>query len=141
MVTRMQGSSNWNAVKKTVCSVCHTPLKTYYDREIKRTRDLSSGSFRIYVEFEYRRVFCKKCNAVKVETLSWLASNTRYTKRYERHIGRLCRELTVKRVAELERLSWYQVRQIEINYMNELVNHFGKITRLRAIRNRRNLYP
>jgi len=70
---------------------------------------------------------------VKVETLSWLASNTRYTKRYERHIDRLCRELTIKRVAELERLSWYQVRQIEINYMNELVGRFGKITRLRAI--------
>ncbi|MDN3511719.1 MAG: transposase [Candidatus Jettenia sp.] len=70
---------------------------------------------------------------MKGETLSWLASNTRYTKRYERHIGRLCRELTIKRVAELERLSWYQVRQIEINYMHELVGRFGKITRLRTI--------
>lgn len=70
---------------------------------------------------------------MKVETLSWLASNTRNTRRYERHVGRLCRELTIKRVAELERLSWYQVRQIEINYMNELVGRFGKITRLRAI--------
>jgi len=70
---------------------------------------------------------------VKVETLSWLASNTRNTKRYERHVGRLCRELTIKRAAELERLSWYQVRQMEINYMNEIVDRFGKITKLRAI--------
>ncbi|WKZ16486.1 MAG: transposase [Candidatus Jettenia caeni] len=107
--------------------------KTFYDSETKRARDLSSGSFRISVEFEYRRVFCKKCNAVKVETLSWLASNIRYTKRYERYIGRLCRELTIKRVVELERLSWYQVRQIEINYMHELVGRLGKITRPRAV--------
>ncbi|GIL21393.1 MAG: hypothetical protein BroJett041_25070 [Candidatus Jettenia caeni] len=70
---------------------------------------------------------------MKVETLSWLASNIRYTKRYERYIGRLCRELTIKRVVELERLSWYQVRQIEINYMHELVGRLGKITRLRAV--------
>ena len=32
--------------QKTVCSVCHTPSKTHYDSEIKRARDLSSGSFR-----------------------------------------------------------------------------------------------
>lgn len=83
MVIHMRGSSNWYAVKKTVCSVCHTTSKTYYDSEIKRARDLSSGSFRIYVEFEYRRVFCKKHNAVKVETLSWLASNTRFAEMVE----------------------------------------------------------
>ncbi|QII09390.1 putative transposase [Candidatus Kuenenia stuttgartiensis] len=61
MVIRMRWSSNWYADKKNVCSVCHTPSKTYYDSEIKRAIDFSSGAFRIYVEFEYRRVFCKKC--------------------------------------------------------------------------------
>ena len=70
---------------------------------------------------------------MKVETLSWLASNTRYTKRYERHVGRLCRELTVKRVAEIERLRWAQVRQMEIHYMKDLVSRFGKITKPRAL--------
>ncbi|MBW7899789.1 MAG: hypothetical protein EX330_13760 [Candidatus Brocadia sp. BROELEC01] len=81
MAIPMHGSSNWYTAKKNHLLRLSTPSKTYYDSEIKRTRDLSSGSIRIYVEFEYRRVFCKKCNAVKVETLSWLASNTRYTKR------------------------------------------------------------
>lgn len=80
MVIHMRGSSNWYVVTKNVCSVCHTLSKAYYDNEIKRTRGLSSGSFRTYAEFEYCCVFYKKCNAVKVEVLSWIAPNTRYTK-------------------------------------------------------------
>lgn len=88
---------------------------------------------RIYLEFEYRRVFCKHCRMVKTELLSWLAESGRFTKRFERTIGKLCRLMTVKEVAKLHRLSWDQVRRMDVAYMRELVARHPPSIALRAI--------
>lgn len=76
---------------------------------------------RIYLEFEYRRLFCRRCQSVKRENLEWLASSKRFTERFEQAIGRQCREMSIARVAEMNRLSWDQVRRIEKNYMRKLL--------------------
>lgn len=88
---------------------------------------------RIYLEFEYRRMFCKRCQAVKRETLAWLASSKRFTERFEQAIGRQCRETSIARVAEMNRLSWDQVRRIEKNYMRTLLAKHPPSKELRAI--------
>jgi transposase len=96
-------------------------------------RDLDAGPTRIYLEFEYRRVACPQCKAVKRETLTWLASSARFTQRYEEQIGRLCREMTVSRVAELNNLSWDQVWRMEKSYMRRLLEQHPPAQQLRAI--------
>lgn len=96
-------------------------------------RDLDAGEIHIYLEFEYRRVACPRCNAVKRETLAWLASSARFTQRYEDQIGRLCREMTVSRVAELHNLSWDQVWRMEKSYMRRLLEQHPPSQKLRAI--------
>lgn len=96
-------------------------------------RDVDSGGTRIHLEFEYRRVDCRKCNGVKQETLAWLAESGRFTKRFEETIGRLCRTMTVKEVAELHRLSWDQVRRMDVSYMRDLWAKHLPQKRLRAI--------
>ena len=68
-------------------------------------RDLNVGATQIYLEFEYRLVACPHCKALKRETLSMLAKSALFTQRFEDRIGQLCREMTVKRVAELNNLS------------------------------------
>jgi len=61
---------------------------------------------------------------VKQETLAWLAESGRFTKRFEQTIGRLCRTMTIKEVASFHRLSWDQVRRMDIGYMRDLwANH------------------
>jgi transposase len=70
---------------------------------------------------------------VKQETLAWLASSGRFTKRFEADIGRQCREMSIARVAEIHRLSWDQVRRMEIAYMRDLVKKHPPSKRLRAI--------
>jgi transposase len=94
---------------------------------------LDSGGIRIYLEFEYRRVLCKRCQAVKRETLAWLASSKRFTERFEQAIGRQCREMSIARVAEMNRLSWDQVRRIEKNYMRALLAKHPPSDNIRAI--------
>ena len=96
-------------------------------------RDLDAGATRIYIEFEYRRVACPRCRAVKRETLSWLAQSARFTQRYEDRIGQLCREMTVTRVAELNNLSWDQVWRMEKSYMRRLLERHPPSGQLRAI--------
>ncbi len=52
--------------------------RTWYDRKVRRVRDLSCGDLRIYLEFEVRWVQCRRCGGVKQEQLTWLAANPHY---------------------------------------------------------------
>jgi hypothetical protein len=54
----------------------------WYDRKVRRVRDLSCGDTRIFLEVEVRRVDCRNCGKVKREQLDFLADNPLYTKRF-----------------------------------------------------------
>lgn len=84
------------------------------------------AGWRIYVEFERWRVRCPRCRAVFVERLDWLAKNPRYTERFAMHVGGLCREMTNKAVAELERLHDSTVKDLDKIYMRKQVVAAGK---------------
>ena len=76
------------AGKKTACGACGRIRRTFYDHKVRRMRDLSCGDTRVHLEFEIRRVSCRSCGTVKQETLSWLADNPFYTKRFAFYVGR-----------------------------------------------------
>lgn len=54
-----------------------------------------------------------------METLSWLAKNPRYTKRFAIQVGKLCRNSTNKDVAETLYLSPHTVKALDKVYMRE----------------------
>lgn len=62
-----------------------------------------------------------------------LANSARFTQRFEDRIGQLCREMTVKRVAELNGLSWDQVWRMEKCYMRRLLEQHPPSKQLRVI--------
>ena len=62
-----------------------------------------------------------------------LAKSARFTQRFEDRIGELCREMTIKRVAELNNLSWDQVWRMEKCYMRRVLDHHPSSKKLRAI--------
>jgi hypothetical protein len=45
----------------------------------------------IYLRFEIRRLFCRRCGAVKRELLDFLADNPVYIMRFARYAGRRSR--------------------------------------------------
>src|SRR5271154_1893313 len=98
--------------KKTTCGVCGQASRGYYDKIVRRARDLSSGDRRVYLEFEVRRVQCRRCGTVKRERLDWLGDNPLYTKRFSFFVGRRCRVSTVKEVAEELHLDWHTVKEL-----------------------------
>ncbi len=68
----------------------------WYDRKLRRVRDLSCGDTRIFLELEVRRLDCRHCGKVKRERLDFLADNPLYTKRFAYYVGRRCRSATIK---------------------------------------------
>jgi len=88
-------------------------------------RDLSCGDTRIYLELDVRRVECKGCGAVKQERLNWLADYPFYTKRFAFFVGRRCRAMTIKDVAQETHLDWWTVRRLEMEYMREQLRRVG----------------
>jgi len=109
-----------------VCSCCGHRCRGRYDKETRRARDLAVGEWRIFVEFERWRVYCRRCRGVFVERLDWLAPNPRYTERFAKRIGTLCRDMTNKAVAELEHLHESTVKDLDKIYMRKQVARAGK---------------
>jgi transposase len=68
---------------------------------------------RIVVEFEWRRVACRHCGAVKRERLDFPTDNPRYTKRFAFYVGRRCRASAIKDIAEELQLEWHTVKALE----------------------------
>ena len=62
---------------------------------------------------------------MSIEHLDWLAENPRYTQRFAMHVGALCREMTNKAVAELERLHDSTVKNLDKIYMARQVARAG----------------
>jgi transposase len=62
---------------------------------------------------------------VHVERLDWLANNPRYTERFALHVGKLCRGMSNKAVAEVERLHDSTVKDLSKLYMQEQVRRAG----------------
>lgn len=82
---------------------------------------------RIYLDLEIRRVDCRRCGQVKQETLNWLAAdNPFYPKRFACFVGRRCRAMTVKDVAQETCLAWWTIRDLEMEYMREQLRRAGK---------------
>ena len=98
----------------------------WYDRKTRRVRDLGCGDYRIYLEFEIRRVDCHRCGAVKQEKLVWLADYPFFSKRFAWHIGRRCRSATIQDVAREHLLDWHTVKELEKQYMEEQLRRSGR---------------
>ena len=97
----------------------------WYDRKIRRVRDLSCGDTRIFLELEVRRIDCRRCGKVKRERLDFLADNPLYTKRFAFYVGRRCRAGTIKDVAAELALDWHTVKVLDMQYMEAQLKRAG----------------
>jgi transposase len=62
---------------------------------------------------------------VKREGLEWLANNPFYTKRFAFHVGRRCRESSIKAIAQELKLDWETVKELDKQYMEEQLGRVG----------------
>ena len=60
-VTTSQSWCGLRGAEKTACGVCGRGHPSYYDKRLRRIRDLSCGDKRVYLEVELRRVAFRTC--------------------------------------------------------------------------------
>ena len=63
---------------------------------------------------------------MRQESLSFLADNRSYTKRFAFYVGRRCRASTIKDIAEELHLDWHTVKDLEKQYMREQMKRAGR---------------
>jgi transposase len=123
--TRRRASSPLIGAQKTICGHCGRAQAGWYDRRLRRVRDLPCGDTRIFLEIGVRRVQCRGCGKVKRERLDFLADNPLYTKRFAHYVGRRCRAATIKDIARELRLDWDTVKTLEKQYMQAQLARAG----------------
>ena len=108
--------------------MCGTAHHSFYDRRWYRSRDLDCGDHEVYLDFELRRVACRKCGGVKREKLDFLSEDPKYTQRFAVKIGAFCRAMTIQDVARHMRLDWHRVKELDKIYMREQLRVAGPPT-------------
>lgn len=100
--------------KVLCCSICgeevHTGIHSWTTRSI---RDLNLTDYKVWLVVRYRKLFCPRCNKVRVERLNFVQPYSRVTWRLARYIYDLCQHLSLKQVAEHFDLDWKTVKEID----------------------------
>lgn len=94
------------------CSRCGQMVFDRYDRTRHRIRDLNVFELQTYLVLDKWRIHCPTCG-VRVEDLGFAAPYSRYTRRFEDLVARLCEKLPVADVAELMGMDWKTVKDID----------------------------
>ena len=72
-----------------------------------------------------RRVACRARGGVKRERLDFLADNPHFTRRFAFHVGRRCRQSSIRDVAKELKLTWDTVKALEMQYMRAQIERTG----------------
>ncbi len=104
---------------KPVCYICKSRCDTTHKWVKRSIRDMDFGTFRVFLECNYRQIFCKKCGSIIVEDLEFFEPSKRVTKRLARYIYELCKLLTVQDVARHLDLDWKTVKDIDEAFLEE----------------------
>jgi transposase len=80
-------------------------------------RDLNLAATPVWINCQYRKLFCDHCHRVNVEDLELFHPYLRVTRRLARYIYHLCRVMTVIDVARHLNLGWKTVKDIDKYYL------------------------
>lgn len=99
-----------------ICSCCKQESCSIHDAEERWIRDLPILGKETWLLISRRRVLCPHCGP-KVEQLSWLDIYSRYTKRFQDAVARLCQVASHKHVAAEYGINRKTVKNIDKRYL------------------------
>ena len=101
-----------------LCHVCGQRAATVHSQGHHRIiRDLNLASTQVWLNIEYRKVWCSPCHGARVEQLSFCEAGKRVTHRLARYIYNLCKVLTIKEVAEHLEIDPKTVKEIDKTFL------------------------
>jgi transposase len=107
-----------------LCHECQGPAGGIHSGGYRRMiRDLNFADRRVWLQVDYRKIWCPRCGKARVEHLNFCDSPQRLTHRLRRYIYDLCKLLPVTDVAEHLDLDPKTVTAIDKEFLRE---EFGK---------------
>lgn len=102
------------------CPGCRQVYFWYHSRRWRRLRDLDISSRHIEVMAPVHRIECSTCGRreIPITLARW---NARCTKRLERELFRLTKDMTVKAASERMEIHWETVKDSEVRYIRGLL--------------------
>jgi transposase len=94
---------------KPRCGKCGQRAPGYDRRTARRWRHLGIGALKIWLEYAPRRVRCRRCDGVVVETVPWAPHRSRFTWDFEEVVAYLAQVSDRTKVTELMGISWETV--------------------------------
>jgi transposase len=109
---------------RPLCHDCRSPAQTVHSQGHRRIiRDLSMSDRQVWLQVDYRKIWCPRCGKTRVEHLSFCDSPRRLTNRLRRYIYDLCKIMPVSDVAEHLDLDPKTVKAVDQEFLQE---EFGR---------------
>ena len=105
---------------RPLCHDCQTPALTVHTQGRRRAvQDLNLATKDVWLDVEYRKIWCEQCDGVRVEHLSFCDAGKRVTHRLARYIHGLCKVLPITEVAKRYDLHPTTVKEIDKSFLAE----------------------
>jgi transposase len=106
------------------CHVCRQVAATVHSAGHRRIlRDLSLADRQVFLQADYRKVWCDRCGGARVEHLSFCDAGKRVTHRLARYVYELCKMLSLEDVARHLQLNPKTVRRIDRAFLEREFGH------------------
>jgi transposase len=100
-----------------ICHGCGQKACGVHSWTERSVRDLNLATARVWIRCRYRKLFCPRCQGIRVEDLQLFHPYLRVTTRLARYIYHLCQMMTVSEVARHLGLNWKTVKDIDKHYL------------------------
>ena len=105
---------------RPVCHDCQSPAQTVHSQGYRRhLRDLNMASHQVWLDVDYRKIWCPECGGVRVEHLSFADAAKRVTHRLAQYVYDLCKVMTVQDVADHLKLDPKTVKAIDKAFLEK----------------------
>ena len=107
--------------RKLTCP-CGSTTRAAYDSSVRRWRHLDLGSCRLLLEFEIRRLNCRRCGRVRTEQVPWARPGARHTRDFEDVVAFLAQRVDKTTIARLLRASWEAVANVVMRVVADKID-------------------
>jgi transposase len=103
-----------------ICHECGNKAEGIHSWHRRPLHDLPIGNFPSLMFYNYRKIKCPNCGAIKVEQLGVTdVDGEKVTNRMARYVYDLCKKMTVQEVANQVGLDWKTVKNIDKKFLEE----------------------
>ncbi len=104
---------------KPVCHRCGHKADTAHSWAKRRVRDLNLATAQVWLDCNYRKLFCPVCQRISIEDLELFDPYIRVTRRLAYYIYQLCQVMTVTEVANHLNLNWKTIKAIDKKFLEQ----------------------